>query len=319
VKTEENAMKQWYVKDLSNLTHISVQTLHHYDRIDLLKPSVRLPNGYRVYSEKDLSKLQQIIALKFFGFELSHIKTLLNSEGNLIDHFTIQSKFLDEKAGVLTTASKTLKKIIADHGRDKSIPWETIIDVIEAYRMTQELQNKWVGQILTPEELKAYAKFEQELKTRFTENEIKALKLEWANLVKDVHAHLDNEPTSKIGIEIGQRCMKWVSHLYGKKNTALRVSVWEKGFKGGYGTNEHGLSPDGVKWMDKAIEAYHTQRILGVLNKINTHPSKEVLELWNALLTEICGDEQDLKKQLQDFVLNHEKTTQEMKHWLKQH
>ena len=47
-------MTQWYVKDLSKLTDVSVQTLHHYDRIDLLKPSVRLSNGYRVYSEKDL-------------------------------------------------------------------------------------------------------------------------------------------------------------------------------------------------------------------------------------------------------------------------
>ncbi len=57
-------MTQWYVKELSKLTHISVQTLHHYDRIGLLKPSLRLANGYRVYSEKDLSKLQQIISLK---------------------------------------------------------------------------------------------------------------------------------------------------------------------------------------------------------------------------------------------------------------
>ena len=59
-------MTHWYVKTLSKLTGVSVQTLHHYDRIDLLKPSLRLSNGYRVYSEKDLLQLQQIIALKFF-------------------------------------------------------------------------------------------------------------------------------------------------------------------------------------------------------------------------------------------------------------
>lgn len=59
-------MTQWYGKDLSRLTHVTVQTLHHYDRFGLLKPSLRLSNGYRLYSEKDLLKLQQIIALKFF-------------------------------------------------------------------------------------------------------------------------------------------------------------------------------------------------------------------------------------------------------------
>ncbi len=45
-------MTQWFVKDLSKLTSVTVQTLHHYDRIDLLKPSLRRANGYRVYSEK---------------------------------------------------------------------------------------------------------------------------------------------------------------------------------------------------------------------------------------------------------------------------
>jgi DNA-binding transcriptional MerR regulator len=47
-------MAKWYVKDLSKLTGLSVQTLHHYDRIGLLKPSVRLSNSYRLYSEADL-------------------------------------------------------------------------------------------------------------------------------------------------------------------------------------------------------------------------------------------------------------------------
>ncbi len=66
-------MTQWYVKELSQLTEVSVQTLDHYDRIGLLEPSVRLANSYCLYSEKDLLKLQQIIALKFFGFAIERI------------------------------------------------------------------------------------------------------------------------------------------------------------------------------------------------------------------------------------------------------
>ena len=64
-------MKTWYAKQLSDLANVSIRTLHYYDKIDLLKPSIRRPNGYRLYSETDLAKLQQIVALKFFGFELS--------------------------------------------------------------------------------------------------------------------------------------------------------------------------------------------------------------------------------------------------------
>lgn len=67
-------MKTWYAKELSKLANVTVRTLHYYDKIDLLKPSIRLENKYRLYSESDLAKLQQIIALKFFGFELNQIK-----------------------------------------------------------------------------------------------------------------------------------------------------------------------------------------------------------------------------------------------------
>lgn len=88
-------MTHWYVKDLSKLTSVTVQTLHHYDKIGLLTPSLRGANGYWVYSEKDLVKLQQIIALKFFGFELSHIKRLLDGQFEVRDHFALQAQWND--------------------------------------------------------------------------------------------------------------------------------------------------------------------------------------------------------------------------------
>jgi len=91
-------MTQWYVKDLSKLTGVSVQTLHHYDRIGLLKPSMRLANGYRVYSEADLLQLQQIVALKFFGFSLAEIKSLLAGNVSAVEHFAAQVKFLEQQA-----------------------------------------------------------------------------------------------------------------------------------------------------------------------------------------------------------------------------
>ena len=87
-------MTQFYIKDLSKLTGVSPQTLHHYDRIDLLKPSVRMANDYRLYGEKDLLKLKKIVSLKFFGFELSQIRILLESNADIADHFLVQARFL---------------------------------------------------------------------------------------------------------------------------------------------------------------------------------------------------------------------------------
>lgn len=104
-------MKKWYTKELSQLTQVSVRTLHHYDKIGLLKPSMRLSNGYRLYSETDLLKLQQIIALKFFGFELAQIKLLLAKQDGVIESFAMQSTFLQEKAETLLEASTRLKRV----------------------------------------------------------------------------------------------------------------------------------------------------------------------------------------------------------------
>lgn len=52
-------MVQWRIKEVSDLTNISVRMLHHYDKIGLLKPSVRASNGYRWYSETDYAGLKK--------------------------------------------------------------------------------------------------------------------------------------------------------------------------------------------------------------------------------------------------------------------
>ena len=124
-------MAEWYVKQLSKLTTVSVRTLHHYDQIGLLKPSIRLENGYRLYSETDLLKLQLIIALKFFGFTLSQIQRLLKNEAAILKHFQVKSRFLKEKAERLSQASKTLERLVAAPDLNNSISWETVLELIE--------------------------------------------------------------------------------------------------------------------------------------------------------------------------------------------
>ena len=310
-------MTQWYVKDLSKLTQVSVQTLHHYDRIGLLEPSIRLPNGYRVYSEKDLLKLQQIIALKYFGFELTQIKILLAEEVDVIHQFSVQSQYLAEKAKTLLDASQTLQTILSECNHDKSIPWETIIKLIEVYRMTQELEKSWVAKALNKKEFEQFVEFNQELKTRFTAGDKQACEAEWAEIVSAVDANLDIDPASPRGIEIAGRCLQWVCKLYSNKHAALRVAVWEKGFKGGHGSEEHGLSAASVEWLDKAMYAYHRQRIMSILHKVETHPHEEVLKQWNEFLCEMYGDDKALQAELVAKVLQVDMLSQVAKNWLK--
>jgi DNA-binding transcriptional MerR regulator len=309
-------MTQWYVKDLSKLTQISVQTLHHYDRIGLLEPSVRLANGYRVYSEKDLLKLQQIIALKFFGFELSQIKALLAAQMDVIEHFSAQSQFLEDKAKTLLDASNTLKSIISDSHHHKSIPWETIIKLIEVYRMTRQLEKSWAGKVLNSQELKDFASLEHDLKTKFTETDKKNFEKNWFNLVRDIETNLDKDPSSQLGIELGKRCMDLVNSIYGKKYINLRNVIWEKGFKSGHACEENGLSPASVAWLDKAFNAYYRGLIYGILDQVGKHTSSSVVKLWEDLVIDICGDDQASKKDLIKAALEDSNVSLNAKAWL---
>jgi len=310
-------MTHWYVRTLSKLIGISVQTLHHYDRIDLLKPSLRLSNGYRVYSEKDLLQLQQIIALKFFGFELSKIKILLTGNAGALEHLKVQAQFLEQKANNLLDASEALQSIISEVNDDKSIPWETIIKLIEVYRMTEQLEHPWVKEIFTHDELKQYVAFETELKTNSTPEQKAAFEKNWANLVFEISNNLDKDPKSAIGIDIGERCMVWVNKVYGKKYAHLRTKKFEKGFGEGRGLKEVGLTPEIVSWMDKAMDAYWRDRIYGILNQVGSRVSDEaIFKLWNEVLDDMYGEDNTRKKEIYDVALSDEKVSEKAKEWL---
>jgi DNA-binding transcriptional MerR regulator len=65
------------VKQLSRLAGVTPRTLHHYDAIDLLKPSRIGENGYRYYGEESLLKLQQILFYRELGLPLEDIKDIV--------------------------------------------------------------------------------------------------------------------------------------------------------------------------------------------------------------------------------------------------
>lgn len=308
--------QHWYVKEISELTHISVQTLHHYDKIGLLNPSHRLPNGYRLYTEADLSKLQQIIALKFFGFDLAKIKELLQQPLDMLRHFFLQVQCLDEKAKHLMHARDALKNILSQCSDDQSIPWQSIIKIIEVYRMTETIDHQWAREILTEEELKKFVAFQQELKNRFSNEEKIQFESEWQAITKEIYQHMNESPESTKAIGIAKRMMDRVNKLYGHKNGALRFAIWEKGFKGGHG-KEFGLSEEAVVWLDQAVYAYHTTRIKAALNAIGLENEMQLKSLWELLLRDMYGDWEEGKKSFIQDLLNDTRINQDKKNWIK--
>lgn len=71
-------MGQYSVKQLSKMAGVSVRTLHHYDELGLLTPKERTDAGYRLYGQKELIRLQQILFYKELDFSLRDIQELLD-------------------------------------------------------------------------------------------------------------------------------------------------------------------------------------------------------------------------------------------------
>lgn len=66
------------IKQVSDLTGISVRMLHHYDKIGLLKPSKLTAAGYRLYDDKALQTLQQILFFRELDLPLKEIKKIIS-------------------------------------------------------------------------------------------------------------------------------------------------------------------------------------------------------------------------------------------------
>lgn len=311
-------MKNWYVKDLSSLTGVSVQTLHHYDRIGLLKPSERLRNGYRLYTQEDLLKLQQIIALKSFGFELVEINNLLVGEVNALQHFSHQIKILEQKEKQLRDAKKTLKSIVLESKNSGFISWENLIKIIKEYQMVERLEQNWVRGIFTADELKDYASFQAELDNPLISEKREAFEKDWTKLVNDIHSSLHEEPASSVGITLAGECMAIINAFYGTKYAYLRTKMFEQGFGEGKGLKEVGLTPEAVSWLEKAMDAYWKDRLYTILDQVGTHPSSDILALWTQVLEEMYGVDDIRKQSIYKLALADERVSQEAKKWLKE-
>jgi 7-cyano-7-deazaguanine reductase len=144
---KEKSMKYYQIKEISQMTSLTVRSLQYYDEIGLLQPAKRSDSGYRLYSETDLLQLQQIITLKFLGFSLSTIKKIFeNPNFDVMVSIGIQARELREKALKINEASSLLTYIASQMDAKQPINWNStakIIEILEVNTMNNQLLKKY--------------------------------------------------------------------------------------------------------------------------------------------------------------------------------
>ncbi len=135
------------VQKLAQLAGITVRTLHYYDEIGLLKPSVVKSNGYRYYEEAELVRLQQILFFRELEFSLEDIKQMLNRPGfSVVEALREQKKLIRLKQARLEKLIHAINTTITAMNSNQKINEKEMYDVFKDEDVKQyqdEVKERW--------------------------------------------------------------------------------------------------------------------------------------------------------------------------------
>jgi MerR family transcriptional regulator, thiopeptide resistance regulator len=230
------ASKLYQAHEFARLSGVTVRTLHHYDRLGLLKPSGRTPAGYRLYSQRDLLRLEQIVALKLIGFPLKQIRELLQSDvSQMSATLRRQRETLAEKRRQLDAAMNAIEnaeRVVQDINDGSEPDWDVFRKIIEVIEMTNNME--WAKKYYTEEQLAALrARWSPELQAKAEQD--------WAQLLREVAEAIgrSESPASAHAQSLAERWQKLIDGFtggdaatyQGLKNLYADEANWPRDFK----------------------------------------------------------------------------------------
>ena len=200
--------KIYRTREFSQITGVTPRALRHYGRLGLLKPE-RSSAGYRIYNDRHLETLEQIVALKFIGVPLKNIRTLLERDPTELPRaLRSQRGVLEEKQRLLNVAIKAIRE--AELALQEGAPYlsvlKTIIQVIE-----MQNDSDWMMKYFTDA-----AKISvQKRKAEWTPESQALTEREWSDLFRDIQLALDEDPSGPSAQRLLKRWNKLAKELIG--------------------------------------------------------------------------------------------------------
>ena len=135
------------MKEVARIAGVSVRTLHHYDAIGLLVPRTRTGAGYRLYTESDLLRLQQILIGRELGLSLEEIRRSLDDP-----RFDRQAALRDQRERLRDRARQTEAMIrgieaalAALDSRKGELNVENLFEGFNVAQYSEEARRQWGG------------------------------------------------------------------------------------------------------------------------------------------------------------------------------
>ena len=129
------------VGEVAKKMGVTVRTLQYYDKEGLLSPSAESEGGRRLYTDKDLVTLHQIISLKSLGFSLDDIKQRLISletPADVANILTEQADDIRKKIEQLQASLSAIEQLKAEVLQMQTVNFKKYADIIVNLQMKND-------------------------------------------------------------------------------------------------------------------------------------------------------------------------------------
>ena len=129
------------VGEVAKKMGVTVRTLQYYDKEGLLSPSAESKGGRRLYTDKDLITLHQIISLKSLGFSLDDIKERLISletPADVANALTEQADDIRKKIEQLQASLSAIEQLKAEVLQMQTVNFKKYADIIVNLQMKND-------------------------------------------------------------------------------------------------------------------------------------------------------------------------------------
>ena len=142
-----NMDKQFYkTGEFMKLTHVTKKTLRYYNEHDILKPAMMTEKGNRLYTDKELAQMQQILLLKYLGFSLSDIRemTINNTDTKfLANSLNLQLKLVQDRIEQMQLVAKAIENTTEALERNETVDWSQMRELVELTGMENSLKKQY--------------------------------------------------------------------------------------------------------------------------------------------------------------------------------
>lgn len=213
--------KYWTIKEFSKVTGVSRRTLQYYDEENILTPHHKSEAGYRFYSKENLQVIQKISVLKYIGFNLKQIKSVLeNNQLNWLDSLRLHAKVIQDNIVKLNQGLVLIKESINLYSKHNQIEWQSVAKMLEVFKMTHDtIIKEWSLRNFTDSEINFFAEM------NFQQSRVDNEEL-WIKLFAEAKALMNKDPASS---EVQSLAQKWMDSANGQytNNPELGMKMWE--------------------------------------------------------------------------------------------